>query len=126
MDISDIYIKPWFQFEPFNYKTHKNTRNPKSQLYKDETEVLCHFIVQDCNMGGVYWIVSTWYNNDPNRYFEVLYKIEWNFSKTLIEMKENDMVHLNTNPNIKFKVSLCKGVMQKNQINFCKILERVL
>lgn len=40
-------------------------------------------------------------------------------------MQENDIVYLTTNPNIKFTVNLCSFVIEKNQIDLCKILERV-
>ena len=88
-------------------------------------ETLCNFILQDCNMDGEYWRVATWYNNDPNKYSNILFQAQWNFSKPLTEMKENDIVCLNTNPNIKFKIKLCRFVTEAVQIEFCKILERV-
>ena len=76
-------------------------------------------------MCGEYWRVSTWYNNDPNRYSYIIFQTEWNFSKSLIEMKENDIVYLNINPNIKFKVKISRFSVDKNQLEYCKILERV-
>ena len=72
-------------------------------------------------MTGICWRLSTWYNNDPNRYSQILSPSEWNFSKKLIEMKENDIVCLTCNPNIQFNVKVCK----KENNEFCKILERV-
>ena len=128
--ISDIPVKPWFQLNPNDYTTQwwrssNIINNNYTQLYKDEKDILCHFILQDCNIAGEYWRVSTWYENDPNRYSQILFQNEWKFSKSLIDMKEHDIVHLNTNTDIKFKVSLCSFLIQENQINFCKILERV-
>ena len=122
--ISDIPVKPWFQLNPNDYTTQwwrssNIINNNYTQLYKDEKDILCHFILQDCNIAGEYWRVSTWYENDPNRYSQILFQNEWKFSK------EHDIVHLNTNTDIKFKVSLCSFLIQENQINFCKILERV-
>jgi hypothetical protein len=76
-------------------------------------------------MPGPFWRISTWYNNDPNRYMQSYFKTQWNFSKPLTEMRENDIVCLNTKPNIKFKVKLCRFVIKEEQMDFCKILERV-
>ena len=123
-------IKPWSQLNPNDYTTQwwrfsNIIDNNYTQLFKEEKDILCHFILQDCNIAGEYWRVSTWYNDDPNRYAQILFQNEWTFSKLLIDMKEHDIVHLNTNTHIKFKVSLCSFATQENQIDFCKILERV-
>jgi len=122
--------KPWLQLDPNDFTTqwwrYSNiVDNDLNIIIKDVNNTLCHFILQDCNLGGIFWRVSTWYNNDPNRYSETVYQNEWNFSKSLIDMQKNDIVCLNTNTNIKFKVSLCKFIRRPYDISFCKILERV-
>ena len=122
--------KPWLQLSPNDYSTEwwrysYIIDEDSARIFKDEQEILCHFIIQDCNMAGSFWRISTWYNNDPNRYMQLLFETQWNFSKPLTEMKENDIVCLNTKPNIKFKVKLCRFVTEADQIEFCKILERV-
>ena len=83
--------KPWFHLNPNDYKTQwwcysHIIDQDSASILKDEDETLCHFIIQDCNMGGSFWRVSTWYNNDPNRYSHILFQPEWKFSKTLTEM----------------------------------------
>jgi hypothetical protein len=122
--------KPWFKLNPNDFSTEwwrysDIIDDNIAQILKDEEEIICYFIIQDCNMCGEYWRVSTWYNNDPNRYSYIIFQTEWNFSKSLIEMKENDIVYLNINPNIKFKVKISRFSVDKNQLEYCKILERV-
>jgi len=126
MNITD---KSWFQLNPNDFSTqwwrssHIIDTN-SLKISKEDTEVNCHFIIQDSNICGEYWRVSTWYKNDPNRYSTIMGQNAWNFSKALILMKENDIVYLNDNPNIKFKVYLCR-FLEDNQNDYCKILERV-
>lgn len=125
----NIISKPWFQLNPNDFSTqwwrssHIIDTN-SAKLMTTDTEVICHFIIQDSNMCGEYWRVSTWYDNDPNRYSTIMGKNAWNFSKPLIEMKENDVVYINTNPDIKFEVYNCK-FSDTEQQDYCKILERV-
>ena len=126
MNITD---KPWFQLNPNDFSTqwwrssHIIDTN-SAKLMTTDNEVICHFIIQDSNICGKYWRVSTWYNNDPNRYSTIMGQSTWNFSKPLILMKENDIVYLNTNPTIKFTVNNCK-FSDTEQQDYCKILERV-
>jgi hypothetical protein len=125
----NIIHRPWLQLNPNDFSTqwwrssHIIDAN-NAKIVKSDNEVICYFIIQDSNMCGEYWRVSTWYNNDPNRYSTVLGQTNWNFSSSLIAMKENDIVYLNHNPNIKFKVNLCR-FSEDNQKDYCKILERV-
>jgi len=125
MNITD---KPWLQLNPNDFSTqwwrssHIIDAN-SAKIFKSENEAICYFIIQDSNMCGEYWRVSKWYNNDPNRYSTVLGKTNWNFSSSLIQMKENDIVYLNDNSNIKFKVYFCR-FSEDNQRDYCKILER--
>jgi hypothetical protein len=76
-------------------------------------------------MVGEYWRVSTWYKNDPNRYVSIILQYQWDFEKRLDEMEENEIVHLITDQNIKFKVKLCKFTYNLEQSKYCKILERI-
>ena len=125
----NIISKPWLQLNPNDFSTqwwrssHIIDTN-SAKLITTATEVNCHFIIQDSNICGEYWRVSTWYNNDPNRYSTIMGQSTWNFSKPLIEMKENYVVYINTNPDIKFKVYNCK-FSETEQQDYCKILERV-
>ena len=65
--------KPWLQLSPNDFST-------EWWCYSDIIdENICCFIIQDCNIGGEYWRVSTWYNNDPNRYMQLLFETQWNF-----------------------------------------------
>ena len=94
MNITD---KPWFKLNPNDFRTqwwrssHIIDAN-SAKIFKSDNEAICYFIIQDSNMCGEYWRVSTWYNNDPNRYSTVLGKTNWNFSSSLIQMKENDII----------------------------------
>lgn len=126
----NIIDRPWFQLNPNDFSTQwwrssQIIDTNSAKIFKSDNEAICYFIIQDSNMCGEYWRVSTWYNNDPNRYSETVYQSEWNFSKSLIDMQKNDIVCLNTNTNIKFKVSLCRFIRRPYDISFCKILERV-
>ena len=91
MNITD---KPWFQLNPNDFSTQwwRNSHiidTNSAKIFKPENEAICYFIIQDSNMFGEYWRVSTWYNNDPNRYSTVLGKTNWNFSKSLFQMKKH-------------------------------------
>lgn len=128
--MNDIMVEPWFQLDPNNYSeqwwlySHIIDKN-YAEIFKDESEIQCEIIIQDCNVSGIFWRVSTWYTNDPNRYSHTLLESKWNFSKSLKEMKENDILHLNTHPNIKFKVAKPTFFIEKDKTDFYKILERV-
>ena len=122
--------QPWFQLNP-------NVYEPSWWLYSDITDdncchtiktdndIRCYLILQHCNQGGHYWRVSTWYKNDPNRYSSILSENCWKFQKELTEMKENEIVHLRTNTDIRFKVHYSKFTNNEDQREYFKILERV-
>ena len=125
----NIIDRPWFQLNPNDFSTQwwrssQIIDTNSAKLTKTDNDVICYFIIQDSNICGEYWRVSTWYNNDPNRYSTIMGQSTWNFSKPLILMKENDIVYLNTNPTIKFTVNNCK-FSDTEQQDYCKILERV-
>jgi hypothetical protein len=122
--------QPWFQLNP-------NVYDQSWWLYSDiiddacchtiktDNDISCYLILQQCNQAGHYWRVSTWYKNDPNRYLSILYESNWKFQKELTEMKENEIVHLRTNRDIRFKVHYSKFTNNEDQREYFKILERV-
>jgi hypothetical protein len=46
-------------------------------------DIQCYLILQDHNMGGIFYRISIWYKDDPNRYVYTKFDYEWNFDKTL-------------------------------------------
>ena len=122
--------KPWFLLNPNSsisrwWKKDNIVDIEKSKIYKHEKDSLAHLIIQDGNMGGNFWYLSTWYIDDPNRYSSIYFQNTWPFNKELIEMYNNEIIYLTKFPYIKFKVYPCLfGLPEQN--TFCKILERVL
>lgn len=118
--------KPWFNLDPNNFADRwwlyssitDNECYRKPKIYDD---VICHLIIQDNNMGGEFYRISTWYKNDPNRYVTLVYNYNWDFDKPLVVMKEGEIV---SRFPYKFQVYNCKfsDIYQKD---FCKILERI-
>ena len=98
--------------EIINTDTCKQPKKPK--------DILANIIIQDANMFGEFWYVTTWYIDDPNRYYSHVYKNDWGFNKPLTEMAVGDIVHLTHDPEIQFTVYNC---LEQNK--FCKILERI-
>ena len=122
--------QPWFKLNPNVYEPSwwlysDIIDNDCCQTIKTDDNILCYLILQDCNQGGHYWRVSTWYKNDPNRYSSILSENCWKFQKQLTEMKENETVHLRTNTYIRFKVHYSKFTNTEQQREYFKILERV-
>jgi len=123
--------KPWFDLNPNNFRDrwwlYSSITNTKSaSTIKNETDVICHLILQDNNdMGKVFYRVSTWYKNDPNRYLTIRYDTkDLKINKTingLADFKEGDIVIIN---DIKFAVYKCR-FGGPDQVEYCKILERI-
>ena len=49
--------KPWLQLSPNDFITEwwrysYIIDEDRARIFKDEQEILCHFIIQDCNMAG--------------------------------------------------------------------------
>ena len=108
----------WRKTDIVDFEKYQTDKYPKN--------ILAYKIIQDANIGGHYWYVSTWFFNDPNRYNSTIFSTNWLFNKELTDMKEGDIVYLTDYPDIKFKVYYCKFVSQSQyQVNFCKILERI-
>ena len=122
-------MKPWNTLDPNDFKTMWWRKTDivdfeKYQSDKYPKNILAYKIIQDANIGGHYWYVSTWFFNDPNRYNSTMFS--WLFNKELTNMKEGDIVYLTDYPDIKFMVHYCKFASQSQyQVNFCKILERI-
>lgn len=119
--------KPWFNLNPNNFKDRwwlysEILDRETNKKLKNEDDILCQLILQDINdMGHVRWRVSTWYENDPNRYCDIIFGHQWPFDIELVNMKEGHIIEKN---NLKYKVHYC-SFSNPNQIDYCKILERI-
>jgi hypothetical protein len=118
--------KPWLNLDPNNfddrwwlYTSIFDTNASKRE--KNDSDIVCYFILQDHNIGGKFYRVSVWFKNDPNRYMYVKYDSDWIFDKKLNEMNEGDIISTYT---CKFKAYNCRFALPF-QINMCKILERI-
>jgi hypothetical protein len=121
--------KPWSLLDPNDFQSmwwRKNEiiDNDKLQTNKELTDILAYIIIQDGNMGGIFWYTSTWYINDPNRYNSMIFESDWPFNKELTDMKPGDIVYLTENQEIQFNVNYSSFGLP-NQRDFCKILERI-
>jgi hypothetical protein len=121
-------IKPWFLLDPNNFasmwwKKDNIIDIEKFQTQRTIQDSLAHIIIEDGNIGGVFWHFSSWYNDDPNRYSSIIYKHAWPFNKSLTDMNAGDTVYLKENPNIVFMVSLDTFSLPY-QKKYCKILEK--
>ena len=119
--------KPWFKLNPNNY-SNKWWRystivdSSMDETDKSESDIIAQLIIQDTDITGtVFWRCSIWYKNDPNRYLHFVHLKEWTFDKPLRNMNEGDIVTQNNN---KYKVYNC-AFSEPEQIQFCKILERI-
>lgn len=118
--------KPWFKLDPNNlsdrwwlYTSIVDTKT--ASMEKSDLDVECYFIIQEHNMSGIFYRISVWFKNDPNRYTYTRYDSEWKFNKKLNEMNEGDIVNTFS---CKFKVYNCR-FSSPLQLDFCKILERI-
>jgi hypothetical protein len=119
--------KPWFTLNPNNSKDRwwlytSITDTKTASIIKSDVDVICYLILQDCDERGVFYRVSSWFKNDPNRYLSIKYHHGWIFDKPLKYMNEGDIVHTYNNV---FKVYNCR-FLTCHQKEFCKILERIL
>lgn len=121
--------KPWFLLDdknpnPFWWRTTEIVNTTTSKTTKENKDILANIIIQDCDMFGNCWHVSTWYIDDPNRYYTHLNNNSWIFNKPLKEMVVGDIVYFIHHPEIQFNVYNCSfGDIE--QQSFCKILERL-
>ena len=118
--------KPWFKLDPNNSKDPwwlytSITDTKTASMEKNELDIQCYFIIKNYNIESIFYRVSIWFKNDPNRYTFTRYDNDWKFDKRLHEMNEGDIVNINNN---KFKVYNCQ-FSEPSQIDMCKILERI-
>jgi len=118
--------KPWFNLDPNNlndrwwlYNSIVDTK--KESMKKNDMDIQCYLILQDHNIGGIFYRICIWYKDDPNRYVYTMFKYDWIFDKTLKDMYEGDIVETYGS---KFKVYNCR-FSSPYQLDFCKILERI-
>lgn len=122
--------KPWFSLNPDDFISMWWRKDDilditKNNSNKDPSDILAYIIIQDGNMGGIYWHISTWYIDDPNRYHSMIIGNYWPFNKELTNMAPGDIIYLSEHPDIKFNVYYSNFGLP-NQRNFCKILQRIL
>lgn len=118
--------KPWFKLDPNNSKDPwwlytSITDTTTASMEKSDLDIQCYFIIQDHNMEGIFYRISVWFKNDPNRYTSTRYNNSWKFNKKLNEMNEGDIVNTFS---CNFKVYNCR-FSAPSQIDMCKILVRV-
>lgn len=120
--------KPWFKLNPNNnsdrwwlYTSIINTKT--AQIEKKDTDIICYLIIQDYNNNtkSVFYRISTWYRNDPNRYTTIYTDYTWKFDKKLCDIKEGDIVSTGDE---KFNAYNCNFCLPE-QKEFFKILERI-
>ena len=67
-------VKPWFQLSPNDYiRWWKMTDLIDINYLPNESDIECYYIIQDGNMCGNFWYISSWYSHCPNRYADIIY-----------------------------------------------------
>ncbi len=94
--------KPWLELWPGKDNWWLASMNMIPTHKNNKKDIICYYIIQECNMGGKYYRVYTWYKYDNNRYFETMNSKNWVFNGDFINFNNNDIV-LNNNNN-KYKV----------------------
>lgn len=115
-------MKPWFNLNPHNERDkwwlYSSIRDTKSaSINKGEQDIIGILAIQEPNDK---YIISTWFEDDPNRYLIFNRDVLWDFNKPLVQMKEGDIV---SRHNMEFVVYECRFDGPKK--DFCKILERI-
>ncbi len=89
--------KPWLELsQKGNWWISSMNLKPTSKNNKND--ILCYYIIQDCNMGGEYYRVFTWYKCDNNRYFEIKspkncnFSQKWDFNENFINFNNDDII----------------------------------
>lgn len=93
----------------------------KASMEKTDMDVRCFLILEEHNMGSIFYRVCIWYKDDPNRYVYKKFEYEWCFDKKLKDMYQGDIVETNGR---KFKIYECRFSLP-SQLDFCKIFERI-
>ena len=119
--------RPWFNLDPNNlydrwwlYSSIIDTKKHKATKFI--TDIQCYLVLQEQDMNGIFYRITTWYKDDPNRYQCRKYDKEIMIQKKIQDMHEGDIVDID---NMKFKIYNCR-FSSPLQINFCKILERII
>jgi len=84
--------KPWLELHSNKSKwwmasMHKNITNKHNK-----NDIVCYYLMQECNMAGVYHRVFTWYKGDDNRYFHVKSSKNWDFNENFDDFNNDDVV----------------------------------
>lgn len=116
--------KPWFKLNPNNpndkWWLYSSIRDTKAYLKnKNYSDIVCYLIICDADTSGIFYRVSTWYKDDPNRYIHIKKSYEFAFDKPLSEMVQGEIVQEFYR---KFKVYDCE-FCNEYQKDHCKILE---
>ena len=96
--------KPWLELFPGNGNWWISSMNQRPTSTNNKKDIVCYYLMQDCNMGGEYYRVFTWYKSDNKRYFEIKNPNNWDFNEEFIDLNNDDIV-LNKYNN-KYKVSV--------------------
>jgi hypothetical protein len=84
--------KPWLELSPNKGNWWISSINLRPTLKNNKKDILCYYIIQDCNMSGEYYRVFTWYKYDNNRYFEIKRPHNWDFKEDFINFNNNDVL----------------------------------
>ena len=118
-------FEPWSDLDPNDFtqwwKTPYIVNPAKFIVKKNKDNIYAYFVIEDTTLTGIYWHLSYWYYDDPNRYIEKIY--DWCFDKELIKLKPKDVVSLKNKDLINFDVNDCK-YSEESQKKYCKIFIR--
>ena len=121
--------KEWFMLNPNQMEDRWWLYSSVSNCEKNDCNdnghenAICYLIIQDTTViGTIFYRVSTWYQNDPNRYQSVVFDLDWIHCTELGLLKGGDVV--TSIGNRTFKVHEC-AFSTVEQLPFCKILEIV-
>ena len=122
--------KPWLELDPNDFKSRwwnmsDIVDDEDAKINKKIEDIECYFIIQDCNIGGIYFRIFKWYKNSKNRFFSIICENQWEFNKKLINIFDGDYIYLLENPDIKFKANKCRYIKDLYSDKFVKILERI-
>lgn len=117
---------PWFELDPNDWDSRWWLRSDiideESALKERKDEnIKCHLILQDHNLCGEFYRFSTWYNDDPNRYYSIRYDIIDIIGKPLHHLLDNEIVNYR---GLNFRVYTCKFGSFEQRI-YCKIFLRI-
>jgi len=115
----------WNDLDPNDFtqwwKKHHIVNPIKFIVKKDQNNIYAYFVIQDTTLTGIYWHLSYWYYDDPNRYVNTIY--DWIFDKELTTLKQKDIIMMKNNYTQDFIVYDCK-YSEESQKKYCKIFIR--